>query len=263
VRREARVPADPATTDRDRRYRRLNRFNLAIGLVHLVQAAVLVALSNDLALPVFAFFLSDDPVAQRGLGDPELLFSVRVGWAVALFVLLAAGDHLLMAGPLRRWYEGRLDARANTARWVEYSVSSSIMIVLIAQLTGIWDLAALVALFAVNTSMILFGLVMERREEPETADWTAYWSGTFAGLVPWALLGFYLVRAGGQVPTFVYVIYVVQFVLFFSFALNMWLQYRQIGRWRSYVHGEYAYILLSLAAKSLLAWLVFGNVLRA
>ena len=256
-------PDAPARPDRERRYRRLNRFNLVIGLIHLVQAIGLVVLSNDLAFPVLATFLTDDPVAQQGYGEPELLFSIRVGFAVALFVAFAAADHLLMAGPLRRWYEGRLDVRANTARWVEYSVSSSIMVVLIAQLTGIWDLAALGAIFGVNTSMILFGLVMERREDPETADWTAFWSGTFAGLVPWALLGYYIVAAGGEVPTFVYVIYIVQFVLFFTFALNMWLQYKQIGKWRDYVYGEYAYIILSLAAKTLLAWLVFGNVLRS
>ncbi|MDQ3526076.1 MAG: hypothetical protein M3451_13630, partial [Chloroflexota bacterium] len=39
------------------------------------------------------------------------------------------------------------------------------------------------------------------------------------------------------------------------------LQYKQVGRWRSYVFGEKAYILLSLIAKSLLAWQVFANVL--
>lgn len=245
------------------RLRRLRGFNLWVGLLHLVQAGVLLALSNELALPVFASFLSGDPVSGPGLSQPELLFEVRIGWAVALFVLFAAVDHLLMAGPLRNWYEGRLEARANTARWVEYSVSSSIMVVLIAQLTGIWDVAALAAIFGVNTSMILFGLVMERRETPESTDWTAYGAGTFAGLVPWAILGFYLLRADDGVPGFVYAIYVIQFVLFFSFALNMWLQYRQIGRWRDYVHGEYAYIVLSLAAKALLAWLVFANVLRA
>lgn len=257
------VPPPSAVAERTVRYRRLNRFNLVIGLIHLVQAVVLVVLSNDLALPVFATFLSDDPVMQEGLGEPELQFSIRIGFAVALFVGLAAADHLLLAGPLRSWYERRLDGRANTARWIEYSVSASIMIVLIAQLAGIWDLAALGAIFGVNTSMILFGLVMERREDPETADWTPYWSGAFAGLVPWVLLGYYIIAAGSEVPSFVYVIYIVQFVLFFSFALNMWLQYRQIGRWRDYIHGEYAYILLSLAAKTLLAWLVFGNVLRS
>lgn len=255
--------ATDATADRGQRYRGLQRFNLVIGVVHLVQAAVLVALSNDLSLPVFATFLTDDPVTQEGLGEPELLFDIRVGYAVALFVAFAAVDHLLVAGPLRRWYEGRLDVRANTARWIEYLISSSIMIVLIAQLTGIWDLAALGAIFAVNSAMILFGLVMERREEPETADWTAFWSGSAVGAVPWALLGYYILAGGGEVPGFVYAIYVVQFLLFFTFALNMWLQYHQVGRWRDYVFGEYAYIVLSLAAKTLLAWLVFANVLRS
>jgi hypothetical protein len=61
----------------------------------------------------------------------------------------------------------------------------------------------------------------------------------------------------------VYVIYLVQLVLFWSFAGNMVLQYARIGRWRDYVFGEHAYILRSLAAKTLLAWLVFANVLRS
>ena len=51
-------------------------------------------------------------------------------------------------------------------------------------------------------------------------------------------------------------------MLFFSFAVNMALQYARIGRWRDYVHGEVVYIILSFTAKSLLAWLIFANVLR-
>jgi hypothetical protein len=65
-----------------------------------------------------------------------------------------------------------------------------------------------------------------------------------------------------QVPGFVYAITIVQFVLFFSFAVNMALQYARIGRWRDYVYGEVVYIILSFTAKSLLAWLIFANVLR-
>ena len=59
-----------------------------------------------------------------------------------------------------------------------------------------------------------------------------------------------------------YAITVVELVLFFSFALNMALQYLQVGRWRDYLTGESTYIVLSLTAKSLLAWLIFANVLR-
>jgi hypothetical protein len=149
----------------------------------------------------------------------------------------------------------------NYARWIEYSVSASIMIVLIGLFVGIRDLAAVVAVFAANTAMILFGLLMERQQRPGRADWSAFWFGSLIGVVPWVLIVGYLVQPP-TVPGFVYAITVVQFVLFFSFAVNMALQYAEIGRWRDYVHGEVAYIVLSLTAKSLLAWLVFANVLR-
>lgn len=64
-------------------------------------------------------------------------------------------------------------------------------------------------------------------------------------------------------PAFVYAIFVSLFVFFNSFALNMLLQYRQIGPWRSYLFGESAYILLSLTAKSALAWQVFAGALAS
>ena len=51
------------------------------------------------------------------------------------------------------------------------------------------------------------------------------------------------------------------FVFFNVFAVNQWLQYRQVGRWRDYLVGERAYITLSLVAKSALAWQVFGGTL--
>lgn len=50
---------------------------------------------------------------------------------------------------------------------------------------------------------------------------------------------------------------------FGSFAVNQWLQYRQVGRWRSYAFGEQAYLVLSLAAKSALAWQIFAGSLAS
>lgn len=41
----------------------------------------------------------------------------------------------------------------------------------------------------------------------------------------------------------------------------MVLQYKKVGRWKDYLFGEYVYILLSLFAKTALAWLVFGGAL--
>jgi hypothetical protein len=60
----------------------------------------------------------------------------------------------------------------------------------------------------------------------------------------------------------VYVILPTLFVFFFSFALNMVFQYKKVGKWRDYLYGERVYILLSLIAKSALAWQVFAGTLR-
>ncbi|NLD25597.1 heliorhodopsin HeR, partial [Candidatus Dojkabacteria bacterium] len=57
-------------------------------------------------------------------------------------------------------------------------------------------------------------------------------------------------------------IYVSIFIFFNSFAINMFLQYKKIGAWKNYLYGERAYIILSLVAKTLLAWQVFGGTLR-
>ena len=244
------------------RHRSLRVLNLVVGLVHLAQAGVVLALSNDLSLPVTGSFLRGDPVTVRHPTLPKEVFSLAIGPTVAVFLLLAAIDHLVVAAPrVHAWYERNLERRVNYARWIEFSVSASIMIVLIGLFVGIRDLAAVIGLFAVNSAMILFGLLMERFQQPGKADWTPFWFGSLAGLVPWVAIFVYLVEPP-TVPGFVWVITAVQFLLFASFAVNMALQYRQVGPWRDYLVGERTYIILSLIAKSLLAWLIFGNVLR-
>lgn len=248
--------------DETARLSRLRAFNVVVGLVHAAQAVLMLALGDDLSLAVTASFLETDPAQVRQPTTPDEVFSLGIGVTVAAFLFLAAIDHLVVAAPgVRHWYERQLARRMNPARWIEYSVSASIMIVLIAMLTGIRDLAALIAIFGVNSTMIMFGLLMERQQEPGRPDWSAFWFGSLAGAVPWIVIGIYFVQAASP-PGFVYAILATELVLFFSFAVNMVLQYREVGRWRDYLFGESAYIALSLVAKSLLAWLIFANVLR-
>jgi hypothetical protein len=58
-------------------------------------------------------------------------------------------------------------------------------------------------------------------------------------------------------------IYVSIFVFFNLFAVNMILQYRETWRWKDYLFGEKMYILLSLVAKSFLAWQVYFGTLNS
>ncbi|MCP3856368.1 MAG: hypothetical protein GY698_16760 [Actinomycetia bacterium] len=242
----------------------LRRWNVGVGLAHLAQAIGILLLSNDFVIPVRA--LAQDGPPGTALTIERTFFDLRFSFAIALFLLLAAADHLLMAAPrLVGWYEANLRRGINYARWIEYSVSASIMIVLIAMLPGITNLYALIGLFAVNATMILFGLLMERINRPdEPVDWWPFGLGCLAGVVPWIAITIALIVSqaeGDGVPGFVYGIFVSLFVLFNCFALNQWLQYRRKGRFADYLYGERVYLILSLVAKTALAWQVYAGTL--
>jgi hypothetical protein len=134
-------------------------------------------------------------------------------------------------------------------------------------LCGVYDLGALLMAFVLTGVMNLCGLLMEvHNQDTIRTNWTSYVVGCIAGIAPWVAIAIYffgsLMQAGEGVPTFVYFILPTLFVFFFSFALNMVLQYRGVGPWRDYLFGEKVYILLSLVAKSALAWQVFAGTLR-
>lgn len=245
------------------RQQRLRLLNLVAGLLHAVQAVVVVLLATDFALPVTASYLAGPPGTAPQ--EPTVLFDLPTGLAVTAFLVLSALAHLIVITAWWRGYVSDLSKRINRARWVEYSLSSSVMMVVIAQLVGIADITALVAIAGVNASMILFGWLQEKYEEPGGGGWLPFWFGCLAGAVPWIAVVIYVVApqspSDATPPAFVYAIVVSLFVFFNIFALNQWLQYRARGRWSDYLFGETIYIVLSLVAKSLLAWQVFGGTL--
>ena len=261
-------------TDSFSRLSNLRKWNVGVGVLHMAQAVTILAISTSFAIPVAATVQTGPPGAPGSLSQRSTVFEVRFAWAVALFLLLAAADHLLMVTPkVRSWYEANLLKGVNYARWAEYSVSASVMVVLIGLLCGINDLYAVLAIFGVNASMILCGAVMEHvNVDRPKVTWLPFAVGCVAGVVPWIAIVLAVVRSSlngptNAVPAFVYAIIVVEFVLFNCFALNQWLQYRGrttgTGRFADYLYGEKVYLVLSLVAKSALAWLVFGGTLAS
>lgn len=251
-------PLDPAAAFR------LRRLNVIVGSVHALQAVVLLAIATAASLPITASFLVGPP----GAGDygAASLGSVRIDWLVAAFLVLAAVDHLtLSVGRPRRWYEANVARGINPARWWEYSVSASLMVVLIAMLAGVSELVALIALFAANAAMILFGLVQEQVNVGRgDLDWRPFLYGCVIGSVPWIAITAQLIVSttdGDGVPGFVVAIFITLFLLFNTFAVNMWLQYRGRGRWADPAFAERVYLILSLVAKSALAWQVYAGAL--
>ena len=81
-----------------------------------------------------------------------------------LFLFISAFFHFLVSIPkkVNTYYNLGLEQYINVFRWYEYALSSSIMMVLIAVLFGIYDLGTLILISLLNASMNLFGLLMEK-----------------------------------------------------------------------------------------------------
>jgi hypothetical protein len=272
-RRPAMSPIDPA------RARTLARWNQSLAALHGVQFVAMVAIASTAAR--FAPYVPTvKPIMDNGtftgIEQTQVqLLDIPLAWLIASFFAMSAIAHFAAGWPLRARYEAWLARGMNPLRWVEYAFSSTVMIVAIAYLSYIKDFPALVAIAGCNVAMILFGWSMEaanegRLERGEHPDWKHYIFGCIAGAVPWIAIASLLLAFGlqpdlpadAQIPVFVYLIVVSLFVAFNIFAITMVLQYRRVGRWREYLAGEKTYMVMSLVAKTLLAWQVFSGTLR-
>jgi hypothetical protein len=258
------IPADRSAN--------LFRWNAILATLHFLQGAVILAISlakSPVATsPVVSTYLRYDEATRHLVTAQRHIWDLPIGPAVALFFFLSAIAHLTMAFPARRWYEAHLARGQNPIRWMEYALSSSVMIVVIAALAGVQEVGTLIAIFGVNAAMILFGWSMEiANEGRERPQWLHYIFGCVAGAVPWIVIFVVLFVSATEpgsapIPGFVIAIFVSLFISFNVFAINQLLQYKKVGSWRDYLYGERAYMLFSLVAKSLLAWQVFFGTLR-
>jgi hypothetical protein len=247
-------------------YSRLRRFNLVMGFLHLIQGILMIVLSNDTTYPIYTNFLKFNTETFSLVPDAQLLYELRFGPAVAAFLLLSAIAHFGLATFGFNWYVRSLKKGMNPVRFYEYALSSSLMIVLIGMLVGLWDLGALILIFGINAMMNLFGIMMEYHNQyTKKTNWTSFIFGTIAGIIPWIVIVMYflgsLASSDAKPPAFVYAIIPTIFVFFNIFAINMLLQYKKVGKWKDYLYGERVYIILSLVAKTALAWQIFAGTL--
>jgi hypothetical protein len=261
-------------------FKSLRKFNKTMGLIHLIQGLLMIVLGfavtqfGDFKLQIYQHYLE---FVETSPGEGFLsfarteIFTLPFFILVASFLLISAIAHALISFPnkINNIYNEDLGKGINKIRWFEYALSSSVMVVLISYLFGIYDIGTLVLIFMINASMNLFGLVMEQvnsGKEKKDVKWGPFIWGTLAGFTPWVVIILYMTGASpeatSQIPWFVWAIVGSYFLFFNSFAINMVLQYLRVGKWKNYLYGEKVYIVLSLVAKSVLAWLVLIGTLQ-
>lgn len=249
---------------------RLRRLNFIAFIFFGVQIVAMSLIAKfDVKLPINLNYLTFNTTTRTLESATENIYQLPLVWPILIFLGLSMTAHLIITTVWYRGYKKDLQKGMNRARWIEYSFSASTMIVAIALLSGIYDLASLIMLFVLIMIMNLLGLIMEvHNQTTEKTSWLSYNVGWIAGIVPWVVIALYFWASASNapgdtpIPAFVYWIYVTIFLFFNCFALNMFLQYKKWGPWKNYLYGERVYVILSFVAKTALAWQVFAGTLR-
>ena len=275
-------------------------WNLITSLLHLGNGVAIVALRyvNDKDLlygiqqsyPDWSRNSSSEDIIQ---GEEFFVrkrdietYELSLTWLIAVFFFLSFAFQLAAYFPNVYSYEALLRRGRHPLRFIEYSISSPLMVIAIALLSGIFEHYAIVGMFFAMFSCNILGLLAEHlasmkpkektdeedrllrnvdagmRSEHLTVTWIAHVAGWLCVIGAWLpiLSAFSLGNSEGTVaaPDFVYVIIAVIFILFNTFGLNQLLELSGV-----YGHetAELVYITLSLTSKSLLGWMIFANVL--
>lgn len=257
----------------DKALEKLKRFNLMMGSFHFIQGLIMLFLATGVIQKIAEFqptitqnYLTFNTLTQSLEPASKDLFQLPFGILVATFLFISAAAHGIIYLNSKT-YLNDIQKGINKFRWFEYALSSSIMIVLISTLFGIYDIASLMLIFLLNASMNMFGLVMEQLNsgaKKQNVKWGPFLWGAIAGIGPWVAIFLYMFGTGNfdMVPWFVWAIVITYFIAFNTFPINMILQYKRIGKWKDYLYGERTYIVLSLVAKSILAWLVLFGAMQ-
>ncbi len=248
-------------------YKRLQRLNGLVGTLLLGQGVAIILLASHFSLPVITTFLTPNPYTGGVYPARQLLFSIWYMPLLAIILLLPAILHLLEATKLKKRYDKGLRKGTNGLRWLEAGVTSSLAVVLVAMLVGVYELSLLLTL-VVLTGLVNLGwywLEALGDKRPKRL-WPVFGVAKFVAYMPWIVMAIYFTYAitskASAVPGFFYWLYGIMVGLTVLMVTHTWLRFKPVKAWKNYLFVEAGYIILSLVTKSTLAWFLFAKVLK-
>ncbi|MAI14429.1 MAG: hypothetical protein CMM15_10455 [Rhodospirillaceae bacterium] len=166
-------------------------------------------------------------------------------------------------------YKNRLKKKNNSLRWIEYSITATVMIVIICFASGTVELNVQILIAVMIASSMILGDIIEKTMGTQVAK-----IGTFLGwflvLGAWAIIiknyefaarGFTLPQCDKKItpPSFVAYLVIILVVFYTSFGF---VQLYQICRPKTkYEHIEKAYSILSVLSKTALVSIMLWGIL--
>jgi len=256
-------------------YSRTGWLNLAAFILHLcVFVGVLIWILSSYnaespGIPTSLFSLV--PTGPMGSTIKIQQTAPDAPWSIPVLILLFEAvtffaHFVYFAFP--NWYGGMLDKSNNWARWVEYAISSSFMVAIIALSVGVRSFDTIITICVINCVVMLMGDLIEKQLAINTDP--SRQSARVLTILAWTL--FFTVwynlaasftriveNSDSNVPAFVSAVFACMLLSYGSFGIVQALQLG--GGLTDYRKVESTYITLSFVAKIILSFLVVSGMI--
>lgn len=203
--------------------------------------------------------------------EDDFCYGIDLGWLIISFHILSFlfqsfATFTDYKGPVFGYrYSIMIDNNRNPLRFIEYSISASIMLISIALINGVTDINLIISIAILTASCQLCGLAVEYIDDKKI-KWLLHLTGWLQFIWAYGIIAYAFFKSidasnksgGITPPSFVYVIVFVLFILYSSFGF---VQLTELIITLNPYTKEKSYVLLSLTAKLLLGWMIFSNVL--
>lgn len=195
---------------------------------------------------------------------------ISIHWLIFSFHMLSFVFQMAVLLPFYN-YRMRIEKQAkNPLRFIEYSFSAPLMLVSIGLLCGITDMCIIVQQFSLTVVCMVCGAICEiiNNSSVKNILHITAWVAIIVAYLP-IFIYFYIANSEAAendtdgAPNFVYVIVIVQFLLFQSFGCVQLIQiYGKNVDYIRYIgyESELSYATLSLVSKTFLGWMIYSNV---
>lgn len=242
--------------------------------LYALQAMILIILNKTVHIPITTNYLAYNPLlSDNGNGQvvhsagTSLLFELNISWLIITILLLLAVAHLAIATIYKKQYQSGLKANSSIIRWLMYGIVSSSMMIIIAVLSGVYDLSSLILITAVGLFVATFMIFDELRSKDNSKiTWFAPFNALKAAIVSWLVIAIYvwgtIVYGGNSIPAYVYWLYFT--VLFFQLAFVFMLKQQRKRQSKSAdkKYSENTFFVVMFVLQMLVTLQVYFSVLR-
>jgi hypothetical protein len=264
--------------------KKLKIWNMVMGFIHLTAAGALLGIilsqPNSIVTPLYEVVSSVSVKNSSSSQQLNVNFvtkqnqSWNLPYLIVAFFAITSIAHFFYASDIDGFYSCSIASESsNGFRWIEYAITSTLMILVVAILSGIRDVATLAIMAAANVVIMLSGRQIElalkqnlrsQGYNPNANKWMfSFVSAWLLFSVIWFLILFSFgkriseaTNAGASIPYWIWLVQIPTFLFFASFGI---INLVQICSKKKYEFFELTYIIFSLISKLFLGiWVAVG-----